>query len=273
MMYWPAFQFGYRLDIRRLIPHIAAVEAYQQATVTTVLPPQWRAEPIVSSNDQDQKHTTKTRRHGDWIKDRFAPGTHPLALDDILAMHRLVAEGTQGASPAGDWRTDPVQVGRREVGGLHMGAPAERLPRLMEEYIQRINSRETQSLPPVVHALLAHFFFVTLHPFGDGNGRTSRLVATAILYQRGYNVHGGFYALSDYFYQNDGIRYHTLLHRCWQHGAPFELTPFVAFGMEGLVMELRNIDSFIKMKLNRIVYPELAKARRRRRGRFRRRPA
>ena len=151
-----------------------------------------------------------------------------------------------------------------------MGAPAERVPLLMREYVQWINSRESRSLPPVVHALLAHFFFVTLHPFGDGNGRTSRLVATAILYQRGYNVHGGFYALSDYFYQNDGIHYHTLLHRCWQHGVPFELTPFVAFGMEGLVMELRSIDSFIKMKLNRIVYREPVDARTRRSGRFRR---
>jgi hypothetical protein len=205
----------------------------------------------------------------DWIKQRFAPGSGLLTLGDMLTMHRLVAEATPVTSKSAAWRTDPVQVGRREVGGIHMGAPAERIPLLMDEYIQWINNQESRSLPPVIHALLAHFFFVTLHPFGDGNGRTSRLVATAILYQRGYNVHGGFYALSDYFYRNDGIRYHTLLHRCWQQGIPFDITPFVAFGMEGMVMELRSIDSFIKMKLNRVVYREMVARGRMRRGRFR----
>ena len=145
----------------------------------------------------------------------------------------------------------PVQVGRREVGGLHMGAPANWLPRLMNEYVQFITSDRLCSLHPVIHALIAHFFLVTIHPFGDGNGRVSRLLTAGILLQRGYNVHGGFYALSDYFYLND-IKYHSLLHRCWQ-SPPLDLTEFIAFGMEGFVMELRSISSFIKMKLCRVV--------------------
>jgi hypothetical protein len=259
-MYWPAFQFNYHLDIRRLMPHIAAVEAYKQAAFTAVLPPQWREQTSPDSTTDSAKRNAAQS----WVKQRFVPGSGPLTLADILTMHRLVAEETKVDNQADVWRTDPVQVGRREVGGIHMGAPAERLPLLMDQYIQFINSQQSWGLPPVMHALLAHFFFVTLHPFADGNGRTSRLVATAILYQRGYNVHGGFYALSDYFYQNDGIQYHTLLHRCWQQGVPFDLTPFVAFGMEGLVMELRSIDSFIKMKLDRIVNRDMLPPRKRR---------
>jgi hypothetical protein len=51
------------------------------------------------------------------------------------------------------------------------------------------------------------------------------LVSAAILFQRGYNGHG-FYALSNYFYQND-IKYHSLLHQCWQQPLPFNLTAFV----------------------------------------------
>lgn len=265
-MYWPAFQFSYSLDIRRLMPHLAAVEAYKHAAQTAVLPPQWRtqaaSEPAADSPPQGKAAFG-------WIRERFSPGSAAFTPEDILAMHRLVAEETKiDSRMTGAWRVDPVQVGRREVGGLHMGAPAEQLPRLMEEYVQFINSAQSRRLPPIIHALLSHFFFVTLHPFGDGNGRTSRLVATAILCQRGYNVHGGFYALSDYFYQNDGIHYHRLLHRCWQQGSPFDLTPFVAFGIEGLVMELRSIDSFIRMKLNRIAHQEISMHPGRRRGRF-----
>jgi hypothetical protein len=122
----------------------------------------------------------------------------------------------------------------------------------MDEYVRFITSERLRNLHPVIQALIAHFFLVTIHPFGDGNGRVSRLLTAAILLQRGYNVHGGFYALSDYFYLND-IKYQSMQHRCWQSPPPFDLTAFVAFGMEGFVMELRSIGSFMKMKLNRIV--------------------
>ena len=187
-----------------------------------------------------------------WVNERFAAGTPLLTLADLLTMHGLVADGATGEYVSGTLRSLPVQVGRREVGGLHMGAPANRLPRLMDEYVGFITSDRVRSLHPVIQALIAHFFLVTIHPFGDANGRVSRLLTAGILLQRGYNVHGGFYALSDYFYLND-IRYHSMLHRCWQSPLPFDLTAFVAFGMEGFVMELRSIGSFIKMKLNRIV--------------------
>lgn len=257
-MYWPAFEFRYSLDLQRLLPHIMAVEAHQRAATTRILPPQWRErtpDPAVPGEAQLSEFQLKSRNIGEiqgWVRERFAPGNSPLSLEDILTVHRMVARdsNTAGQTP-GTLRTDPVQVGRPEVGGFHMGAPVERLPSYMRSYIDLINSRESLRLPPIVHALLAHYFFTTLHPFIDGNGRTSRLVATAILCQRGYNVHGGYYALSDYFYQNGGIYYHTLLHRSWQQGVPFDVTPFVAFGIEGLVMELKSISSFLRLKLSR----------------------
>ena len=60
----------------------------------------------------------------------------------------------------------------------------------------------------------------------------------------------GSYALVRYFYRHD-VLYHTILQRIWKR-CPFEVTPFVAFGVEGFVLELKSVDSFIKMKLNRI---------------------
>jgi Fic family protein len=255
-MDWLQFEFDYRLDLQRLTPHILAVEAHKSAALTRVLPPQWRepspeqgiAELADEALQLRLKNTANARA---WVNQRFTAGTPPPTLADLLTMHRMVADGATGEYAPGTLRSLAVQVGRREVGGLHMGAPANRLPRLMDEYVRFITSERLRNLHPVIQALIAHFFLVTIHPFGDGNGRVSRLLTAAILLQRGYNVHGGFYALSDYFYLND-IKYHSMLHRCWQ-SPPFDLTPFVAFGMEGFVMELRSIGSFMKMKLNRIV--------------------
>jgi hypothetical protein len=259
-MEWLKFEFDYRLDLQRVTPHILAVEAHRQAALTRVLPPQWR-EPSPEnalSEPTDEKLQSRIRNAANaraWVNERFGPGTPPLALADLMTMHRMVADGATGEYAPGALRSLPVQVGRREVGGLHMGAPTNWLPRLMNEYVQFITSERLLRLHPVIHALLAHFFLVTIHPFGDANGRVSRLLTAGTLLQRGYNVHGGFYALSDYFYLND-IKYHSLLHRCWQ-SPPFDLTEFVAFGMEGFVMELRSISSFIKMKLCRAVDREM----------------
>lgn len=257
-MDWLQFEFDYRVDLKRLTPHILAIEAQKQAALTRVLPPQWRESSLQQDSTEpsrDEKLQAQIRNAAKarmWVNERFAAGSPPLTLADLLIMHKMVADGATGEYVPGALRSLPVEVGRREVGGLHIGAPVNRLPRLMGEYVSFITGDRLLSLHPVIQALIAHFFLVTIHPFGDGNGRVSRLLTAAILLQRGYNVHGGFYALSDYFYLND-IKYHSMLHRCWQLPPPFDLTPFVAFGMEGFVMELRSIGSFMKMKLNRIV--------------------
>ena len=121
----------------------------------------------------------------------------------------------------------------------------------MEQFVEFVNSREQKALHPVTRALLAHFFLVTIHPFGDGNGRVSRLVEAAILYQGDYNVHG-FYGLSNYFYRH-GDSYKRLLQVC-RDEQPFNVALFVEFGLTGFASELKGINNFIKSKLNRVVY-------------------
>jgi hypothetical protein len=287
LLYWPEFSFDFRLDIQRLLPHIAALETYQEAAATRVRPPQWREQsaeelgttdpgPLVGERAEEvpivirkqqliMRNASKTQ---DWVRSRFVPGSAPFTLEDILSMHRMVAdESGVHHKKGGTLRIAGVQVGRPEVGGLHAGAPPERLPRLMDSYVRFMNSEYLRSFPPVIHGLVAHFFFTTIHPFDDGNGRLCRLISAAILVQRGYNGHG-FYALSNYFYDNE-IKYHSLLHRCWQLPLPFDLTSFVAFGMEGMAMELQGINSFVRMKLNRSVDREMSAAGRRKRRRAR----
>ncbi len=140
------------------------------------------------------------------------------------------------------------------MGGVHVGAPCERLYNLMKDLIGFVNSGGLNDEHPVVKALLTHFFLVTLHPFGDGNGRVSRLLEAGILFQGDYNVHG-FYGLSNFFYQNE-IEYKTLLQKCRYHH-PLDVTPFVLFGIKGFANELAGINNFVKTKINRIVYRQM----------------
>lgn len=191
----------------------------------------------------------------EWVRSRFGHGSPPLATDDILRMHRLMTVGSDeiGNLP-GRLRTHDVQVGTPALGGVHRGAPHPRIERLTAEFVEFVGSPRMRAEHPVVRALLAHFFLVTIHPFGDGNGRVSRLVEAAVLYEGGYNVHG-FYGLSNFFYVH-GDKYKLLLQEC-RCRQPFDLAPFVEFGLEGFAHELRGINNFIQTKMNGLVYRDM----------------
>lgn len=85
----------------------------------------------------------------------------------------------------GAWRTDangPMQVvsGSLAEPRVHFEAPAaERVPREMEQFFDWMNAPSV--LDPVLRAAVAHFWFVTIHPFDDGNGRIARAIADLAL--------------------------------------------------------------------------------------------
>ncbi len=287
-MDWDRFSFEWRIAGDLQSPLIQ-IEAYREAALHLVLPPDWsqqldelnriravhgttalegnplseaavgeqlrRSEESPAPDPSDsleRRQVINAGRAQDWVRERFAPGSAPLRVSDLLEMHRLLTEGSdQRDSVPGRFRTHEVRVGAPGMGGVHRGAPFSEFPRLMDQFIRFSRSRRLAAEHPVVRALLAHFFLVTIHPFGDGNGRVSRLVEAGILFQNNYNVHG-FYGLSNYFYRHRD-EYISLLQRS-RATQPFDLSEFVAFGVRGFRAELKGINNFIKTRLNRVMY-------------------
>jgi len=104
----------------------------------------------------------------------------------------LFPGGRNGLRPVlvGEWRTpamDPVQVIPGPVGrdairrkNIHFEAPiADRLPAEVAAFLGWFEN--TDRIDPVLRAGIAHFWFVTVHPFEDGNGRVSRAIADMAL--------------------------------------------------------------------------------------------
>lgn len=102
-----------------------------------------------------------------------------ISVNDILGIHRR-AMGHVDPVKSGRFRNEKVFIGK------HIPPPPKELPSLMEAYEYWLNSEEAQQLHPVRYAALAHYKLVDIHPFHDGNGRTSRLVMNLILIRAGY---------------------------------------------------------------------------------------
>ncbi|XP_014768120.1 protein adenylyltransferase FICD [Octopus bimaculoides] len=100
-------------------------------------------------------------------------------LDDILEIHKRVLGFV-----------DPTEGGRLRRSQVYVGhfkpPPSKELPELMKEFILWLNSEEVSKIHPIEYAALAHYKLVTIHPFYDGNGRTSRLLMNLILMQAGF---------------------------------------------------------------------------------------
>jgi Fic family protein len=100
-------------------------------------------------------------------------------MQDIVDIHLRVL-GYVDPPQAGRFRTTQVFV-----GDFTPPAPVD-VPILMQEFLQWLNSEEALNTHPIKYAALAHYKLVFIHPFYDGNGRTSRLLMNLILMQAGY---------------------------------------------------------------------------------------
>jgi Fic family protein len=126
----------------------------------------------------------------------------PLTTERLFGWHAtLFPSGRSGMHriQAGVWRDDqngPMQVVSGPMGKecVHFEAPdAKRLPREMKAFLAWFNGKQDDDW--VVKAALAHLWFVTIHPFDDGNGRIARAIADMAL-ARSDNSAQRFYSMS-----------------------------------------------------------------------------
>ncbi len=104
----------------------------------------------------------------------------PLSEWTLKCLHQLILKGIDDDN-AGRYRTVNVRI----AGASHLPPDQVQVPELMEHFITW-HREEAPSLHPVERAARVHSDFVKIHPFVDGNGRTSRLLMNLELMQAGY---------------------------------------------------------------------------------------
>ncbi len=100
----------------------------------------------------------------------------------LKELHNLVLKGIDREN-AGRYRNVPVRIG----GSEFVPAQPYLVPKLMED-VFAFYEEQKNIMHPVVLAAEMHERIVTVHPFIDGNGRTSRLVMNLILLSHGYTI-------------------------------------------------------------------------------------
>ena len=116
----------------------------------------------------------------------------PLSLRLVRELHGKLMHGVRGdAATPGEFRRSQNWIGPPGctlTDAVYVPPPADRLMECLGSWEKFLHD---DSLPPLVHAALAHAQFEAIHPFLDGNGRVGRLLTTLLLVERDARPHAG----------------------------------------------------------------------------------
>ncbi|HRE90153.1 MAG TPA: Fic family protein [Myxococcota bacterium] len=164
-----------------------------------------------------------------------------LTLERILEYNRQVLLNTAHSDEVtpGEWRAYAVGVGR------YRAPDAAEVPELMRRFVDWFASDAFRQEPffedkagpatmSILGAILAHLYFAWIHPFGDGNGRTARLLEFALLLRADVPTVAA-HLLSNH-YNDTRPEYYRQLERA---SATHDPIPFVVYALQGFVDGLR----------------------------------
>jgi len=163
----------------------------------------------------------------DVILDATQNFEQPLTKTRLLGWHHsLFQTGFSGYQQidVAKYRTGGMKVVSGNFGRekIHFEAPsADKVPHEMEQFLNWLNS--DKSLDFVLKSIIAHFWFVTIHPFDDGNGRIARAILDMFL-ARSDNSKIRFYSLSNQIFKEHKY-YNNIIEKA-QKGAP-EITEYL----------------------------------------------
>ncbi len=186
---------------------------------------------MLDATQQSAKPLTKERLF-DWHAALFSTGRSGM---------RRIAVGGWRSAESGSMQVVSGPIGREKV---HFEAPdAERLEHEMTEFLAWFESKDDTD--PVLRAGIAHLWFVTVHPFEDGNGRIGRAIADMAL-ARADGMPHRFYSLSSQF-ESERKDYYDQLEK-QQRSAP-EVTGWLEWFLDCFGRAIANAEEALSAVL------------------------
>lgn len=161
----------------------------------------------------------------------------PISEGLIREIHRRLVVGVRGgvANP-GEYRHVQNFVANSRTGEIiYTPPPPLEVAPLMAELVTWLNA--PTDIHPVLISGIAQFQLVHIHPFVDGNGRTSRLLSTLCLYRAGYDFKRLF-SISEY-YDRDRASFYAAIQAVRDQG--MDLTGWLDYFVEGLATQMDEV--------------------------------
>jgi len=157
----------------------------------------WNGEVVPEADPDDTRELLNYRSAFEFVSDCLDSGD-PITEGLIREIHRKLVEGVRGGKAVpGNYRRIQNYVANSSTGEVIYTPPsAVEVPIMMAEMVKWLNS--DLDIHPVLISGIAQFQLVHVHPFLDGNGRTSRLLSTLCLYKAGYDFKRLF-TISEYY--------------------------------------------------------------------------
>ncbi len=162
----------------------------------------------------------------------------PITEGLIREIHKRLVTGVRGnqARP-GQYRLGQNYVANALSGEIiYTPPPPAEVPNFMQELVTWLN--DPGEIHPILISGIAQFQFVQIHPFMDGNGRTSRLLSTLCLYRAGYDFKRLF-TISEY-YDRNRAEFYAALQSVREND--LDLTGWLEYFVTGLATQLNEVE-------------------------------
>lgn len=178
------------------------------------------------------------------LLDQLSKSKSPIALAEILRLHKVVIEGLVEPEKVGKFRTADVYVLDDLGDGREMlrfkAPPANQVPTLVEDLLNWLKQSKKE-VHPIIRAGILHLEFVSIHPFTDGNGRVARLLTQLQLYREGWGYRK-ILVLEDY-YNRDRLSYYNAeaAVQGHQYKKNADCTAWLEYFTTGFLVEARKV--------------------------------
>ena len=149
---------------------------------------------------------------------------------DDFTHQEITRENPQNRLDGSLFRKEPVQIEAATGKTIHQGLYPE--SRIIEALDQALRILHSEEYPLLIRLALFHYFFVYIHPFYDGNGRTDRFITSYFLSRQFHRLLA--VRLSIYIKRNKG-RYYHMLEEADSERNRGDMTPFVMGFLEILI--------------------------------------
>jgi Fic family protein len=191
----------------------------------------------VPQTDADDVQELLNYRDAFYLVSDYLDSGAPITEGLIREIHkRLVANVRGNQAQPGRYRQVQNYVANSRTGAIIYTPPAPGdVPAMMQELVTWLNA--PTAIHPVLVSGVAQFQLVHIHPFVDGNGRTSRLLSTLCLYRAGYDFKRLF-TISEY-YDRDRTAFYGALQQV--RDTDMDLTGWLDYFVTGLATQLEEV--------------------------------